>query len=136
MALLSEAIQKQRQVLLRNMASEKLAFFQFLFLMGFLMGGRTMIIWVLELTVVSGPEGSWTEDTGSKEIKGSQIKPHILKYNYMSQKLTQCMVMPIKMVVLLLSEHPLLNQPLLLSHEDAILLIIGLNYSMVIHKPT
>lgn len=118
------------------MASEKLAFFQFLFLMGFPMGSRTMIIWVFELTVVSGPDGSRTEDTGSKEIKDSQIKPHILKYNYMSQKLTQCMVMPIKMAILLLSEHPLLNQPLLLSPEDAILLIIGLNWSMVIHKPT
>lgn len=127
MALLSEAIQKQRQVLSRNTASEKLAFFQFLFFMGFPMGGRTMIIWVFELTVVPGPDGSRTEDTGSKEIKDSQIKPHILKYNYVSQKLIQCMVMPIKMAILLLSEHLLLNQPLLLSHEDAILLIIGLN---------
>lgn len=36
------------------MASEKLVLLQFLFLMGFLMGGRAMIIWVLELTVVSG----------------------------------------------------------------------------------
>ena len=41
--------------------------------------------------------------------------------------LRSCMVRPFKMVVLLLSEHLLLDQSLLHSHDYPILLIIGLN---------
>lgn len=109
------------------MTAEKLAFFQVLFLMGSPVGGRMIIVWVFEVTVVSGPDGSHTEDTGSKEIKDSQIKPHILNYNYMGQKLTQCMVMPIKTAVFLLSAHPLLNQPCFSHMRMQSSLIIGLN---------
>lgn len=120
MALLSEAIQKQRQGLSRNMAAEKLAFSQVLFLMGSPVGGRMIIVWVFELTVVSGPDGFQTEDTGSKEMKDSQIKPHILKYNYMGQKLTVYGYANQDGCFLALCTSPGHPAPLL-SHDDAIL---------------
>ena len=43
------------------------------------------------------------------------------------QSVPGCTVRPFKMAVLLLSVHPLLNQPLLHSHDYPILLITGLN---------
>ena len=46
------------------------------------------------------------------------------------------MVRPFKMSVLLFSINPLLDQSLLHSHDYPILLITGLNQSLITNEPT